>query len=175
MISGAIGSGLANPTDLLKVKLQAMTTRSKLNVFQLGRQIYLEEGIKGLYRGAFANMIRSAVLTSSQLASYDHAKTSLLKTGYFEEGLRLHVVASILSGFVCATLTSPVDVVNSRYMADSKKYSSAWDCTQKTMRIEGPKAFFKGWTANWIRLGPHTILTFIFLEKLRLLAGMKPF
>jgi dicarboxylate transporter 10 len=39
---------------------------------------------------------------------------------------------------------------------------------------QGPLAFFKGYVPAFVRLGPHTILTFIFLEQLRLNLGMDP-
>ena len=39
---------------------------------------------------------------------------------------------------------------------------------------QGPQAFFKGFIPAFVRLGPHTILTFIFLEQLRLNFGINP-
>mgnify|MGYP002053218328 CR=1 FL=1 len=39
---------------------------------------------------------------------------------------------------------------------------------------QGPQAFFKGFIPAFVRLGPHTILTFIFLEQLRLNFGVNP-
>lgn len=37
---------------------------------------------------------------------------------------------------------------------------------------EGPLAFFKGYIPAFARLAPHTILTFVFLEQLRMNFGM---
>jgi len=42
------------------------------------------------------------------------------------------------------------------------------DCFLKIVRNEGPIALFKGWTPSYTRLGPHTILTFIFLEQMKI-------
>lgn len=36
---------------------------------------------------------------------------------------------------------------------------------------EGPLSFFKGYVPAFVRLAPHTILTFVFLEQLRLNFG----
>lgn len=33
-----------------------------------------------------------------------------------------------------------------------------------SLRNEGPKFLFKGWTPAWIRLGPNTVLLFVFYE-----------
>mgnify|MGYP001981999411 CR=1 FL=1 len=40
------------------------------------------------------------------------------------------------------------------------------------VRRQGPRGFMRGWTANYLRLGPQTVITFVALEQLRKLAGM---
>eukprot|EP00894_Picocystis_sp_ML_P005539 jgi/Pico_ML_1/56056/g1652.t1 len=37
---------------------------------------------------------------------------------------------------------------------------------------EGIRGLYKGWTANYARLGPQTTITFLVLEKLRSIAGL---
>ena len=46
-------------------------------------------------------------------------------------------------------------------------YKSVVDCTRKTYLEEGFIGFFKGWTANWFRLGPHTLLLLVFWDQLK--------
>ena len=46
-------------------------------------------------------------------------------------------------------------------------YNGIWDCFSKTVAHEGFLGLYKGLTANWLRIGPHTVLTFVFLEQLR--------
>ncbi len=41
------------------------------------------------------------------------------------------------------------------------------DCLVKTVRNEGLRALQKGWLAQYARLGPHTVLTFVFLEQVK--------
>jgi len=36
----------------------------------------------------------------------------------------------------------------------------------KVVRTEGPLSLWKGFTPYYARLGPHTVLTFIFLEQM---------
>lgn len=47
------------------------------------------------------------------------------------------------------------------------EYSGAMDCVGKLIRSEGVFALWKGFTPYFFRLGPHTILTFVFLEQLK--------
>lgn len=46
------------------------------------------------------------------------------------------------------------------------EYSGAFDCFVKLIKNEGVFALWKGFTPYFLRIGPHTILTFLFLEQL---------
>lgn len=48
----------------------------------------------------------------------------------------------------------------------NNEYSGAFDCVRKIVKSEGVTALWKGFTPYFFRLGPHTILTFVFLEQL---------
>ncbi|RKO85628.1 mitochondrial substrate carrier family protein-like protein [Blyttiomyces helicus] len=138
------------------------------------------EGWQGLYRGVGPTTQRAIIITASQLASYDHAKQSLIRSGVFEEGILLHFACSIVSGLVCATTTAPIDLLKSRYMnqkfiaGKGVAYSSTLDCLRKTIRTDGVPGLWKGWAAQWTRMAPHTIITFVVFEQLRRAAGMSP-
>ena len=40
------------------------------------------------------------------------------------------------------------------------------DVVAKTVRVEGVLSLWKGFTPYFLRIGPHTVLTLIFLEQL---------
>lgn len=75
MVSGAIANGLANPTDVLKVRLQAKSDGNKPSMLKAFIEIFNTEGFKGLYRGVLPNMQRAAVITGVELPVYDSAKS----------------------------------------------------------------------------------------------------
>lgn len=51
MLSGAIANGLANPTDVLKVRMQSNKNKyAKVSLWQCFKEIYSTEGFGGLYR-----------------------------------------------------------------------------------------------------------------------------
>ena len=61
----------------------------------------------------------------------------------------------------------PLDVMKTRLMnAPPGKYNSLVDCFKDIVKV-GPSGLFKGFIPAFIRLGPHTILMFIFLEQLK--------
>eukprot|EP00795_Rhopilema_esculentum_P009542 gene9542-17288_t len=186
-LSGSIGSAIANPTDLVKIRLQAegklepgQTPRYK-STFDAFAQISRKEGVRGLWRGVGPTVQRAAIITASQIPSYDHTKHALLNNKVMHEGLRLHFVSSMVAGLVCAIVTSPVDVIKTRIMnqkimakENGLLYKSTLDCLYKTLKFEGILGLYKGFIPNWMRIGPHTIITFLIFEQLRKIAGLKP-
>lgn len=137
----------------------------------LGRMVK-DEGMSSLYRGLVPNVLRGMLMTMGQLASYDVFKQQLLTNtnGFFKDNLLTHAVASTLAGGVATLMTQPVDVVKTRIMsADPGMYRGFAHCFTLTLKNEGPLALFKGMVPSFVRLGPHTVLTFVCLEQLRVM------
>lgn len=42
--------------------------------------------------------------------------------------------------------------------------ASPWQVLVRSFREEGPMFMFKGWTPAFMRLGPNTVLMFVFFE-----------
>lgn len=55
-----------------------------------------------------------------------------------------------------------------------QSYKSSLDCALKTLRAEGPRGLYKGFTPQWMRIGPHTIVTFMVFERLRSIVHVNP-
>lgn len=182
--SGTIGSAIATPTDLVKVRFQAVGPGHESeyrHTFHAFWTIARKEGVRGLWTGVGPTVQRAAILTAAQIPSYDHTKHTLLNAQLMEEGPALHGVSSVIAGFVTACSTSPFDVVKTRTMNQKKDasgkplvYRNTIHCIEKIVRHEGILGLYKGFIPNWMRIGPHTIVTFFVFEKLRYLVGMKP-
>ncbi len=110
-------------------------------------------------------MMGSAV----QLASYDTCRRIALASG-FTEGFASFLISSLLSGLVVTTAMHPLDIAYTRCLTDTRNtYTGPVDCLLKAIRVEGFRGIYKGWTANYLRLGPHTAFTFLFWEKFSLM------
>lgn len=96
LISGGIGACIANPTDLVKIRFQSQKpTQPSVyrHTFDAFHQIYRDEGgLRGLYRGVGPTACRAAILTATQLASYDHSKHLIRKYELLPDGPAVHVV-----------------------------------------------------------------------------------
>ena len=67
-----------------------------------------------------------------------------------------------------------INVVFSVLEPSKRKYSSIIDVIIKTVRAEGITSLYKGFFPVWMRIAPHTIVTFAAFEQLRKLAGISP-
>ena len=103
-------------------------------------------------------------MTASQLASYDEFKRILVWKLGMEDSLTTHFSASFLAGFVATTVCSPVDVIKTRVMSAHTKEGLLTLLT-RIWANEGVGWMFRGWVPSFVRLGPHTIATFLFLEQ----------
>lgn len=188
--SASIGAALANPADVIKVRMQAHypngspyrnTRHAFATVFREGmnspaaKGFPLLGGFRALWRGVEATTVRGVVLTISQVCSYDQIKQVLKGHGIMQEGMPLHLTASLFAGLFCSITSNPVDVVKVRLMTDkNRQLHGVMHCVKTILVNEGPMAFYKGFSMCWGRLGTHTIVSFLTFEKLRQLFGIDP-
>ncbi len=168
--SGFLGGVAGNPADVLNVRMQhdaalpPSQRRNYKNAVDGLIRMAREEGWRSLMRGWGPNSMRAVLMTASQLASYDGFKNLLLTKTALEDNLTTHFTASFLAGFVATTICSPVDVIKTRVMS-AKESEGLAQLLLRVYRVEGVNWMFRGWVPSFIRLGPHTIATFLFLEQ----------
>ncbi|CAN0512592.1 unnamed protein product [Ectocarpus sp. 12 AP-2014] len=136
--------------------------------------IVQKEGLRGLTRGTSASVMRVMVGSATQLSVYSSCKAAVLGTGLFEDNVYAYLASSLVAGLVVTTTMNPLDVVSTRLYAQgtgvAERYTGPLDCAVKTVSAEGFRGLYKGWTAQYFRLGPHTIYTFLFWEQFKKLA-----
>uniref|UniRef100_A0AAV1VM50 Uncharacterized protein n=1 Tax=Peronospora matthiolae TaxID=2874970 RepID=A0AAV1VM50_9STRA len=173
--AGAIGISLANPVDVIKVRMQASRSgRMYHGITDAFRTIYQREGLRGFLRGMPPNIQRGFIVNAAELSTYDHTKELLVSSGLLHEGGLAHTSASCVAGFAGATASNPIDVVKTRLMSQPTdangrglQYEGMRDCIRKTFREGGVSAFYKGFAPNWMRKAPWCIVFFVTYEKYR--------
>jgi hypothetical protein len=68
--AGGIASFIANPTDLLKTRMQADARYAASSALQTARAIVASEGVRGLYRGLLPPLLGSSLFRSVQFSVY---------------------------------------------------------------------------------------------------------
>lgn len=83
------------------------------------------------------------------------------------DNMSLHILCGFMAGFTATCFGSPFDVVKTRMMSKTVPYTGVVDCVTKTLKNEGPLAFYNGFTANFMRIGTWNIVMFVTLEQIK--------
>ena len=168
-ISGGIGGAMGNPSEVMFVKtLRDKTNPSTKQIFQ---NIVSQEGYGRFFDGYKAALMRSAVYNSIRLSIYSESKTHLINQYPALEGTsQLHFLCGAVGTISAIVISNPVDVIKSRLQKDSSK--NIRQMVQHTFAHEGIGGFYKGLLPSIFKSFPHSIISFMVLEKItKLITG----
>ena len=174
-MSGMVASAIANPADLLKIRMQTWE-KEPHSIFWHVKEVHRHNGFSGFYRGVQATMSRAIVVNATQLPAYDFLKHKLINLNILEDNHVCHLVCSIAAGIVLTLVSGPFDLARTRMMnqpINQKLYNGMFDCLRKSVQREGVKSLYKGFTPQWLRFGPFTIVQLTVWEGLRSHFGIK--
>ncbi|KAF9041810.1 oxaloacetate carrier [Hymenopellis radicata] len=176
--SGAVGASLGNPLFLIKARMQAYSPALPVgaqhyykNAFHALSTIYKQEKLRGLVRGMDAAILRTSMGSSVQLPSYNFTKNQLVTNGILPANSTwTFLLSSTVSGMCVCIAMQPADTALTRmYNQPTKRneagklvgalYKNPIDCLWKTFKVEGVRGWYKGSTAHFLRIAPHTIVT----------------
>ncbi|XP_022820936.1 mitochondrial uncoupling protein Bmcp [Spodoptera litura] len=172
--AGGLSSAIANPTDVLKVRMQVGD--EKRGLVRCFMEIHRLEGWRGLWRGVGPTSQRAAVIAAVELPVYDACKKRL--TAPLGDSPLNHFASSLLASLGSAVASTPLDVIRTRLMNQRKLkgqapkpneriYKGTVDCFLQTVRNEGFMALYKGFVPTWLRMGPWNIIFFLTYEQLK--------
>lgn len=178
MVAGGLGGVAGNPADVLLVRMTSDVLRPPEKRYNYPNaltglvSLLRSEGMRGLTRGVGPNVIRAVLMNGSQVGSYDFFKSKLMHrvvpglNTKLNDSILLHSISSCLAGLVATTVCAPADVLKSRLMSQSGD-AGLMKVLRRSLRDEGPRFLFKGWTPAFVRLGPNTVILFVFFEQLK--------
>ncbi|XP_014251535.1 mitochondrial glutamate carrier 1-like isoform X1 [Cimex lectularius] len=162
---------ITTPMELLKIQMQdagrvAALAKAegkiipKTSATSLAMDLLREKGIVGLYKGTAATMLRDVSFSIVYFPMF--ARLNSLgprKKNSDEAVFWWSFLSGCASGSIAALFVNPFDVVKTRLQAITKtdttpKYSGIADTFLKTLKNEGPTAFFKGGACRMIVIAP---------------------
>jgi len=179
---GVSVSFVEGPVDLFKSQLQSQGVSGRKSrytgLIDCAKQIASNHGIRGVYQGLQATLIRDIPANSLYFGIYEVARRGLCESGQKVENLPAWKVllAGGLGGMGFWAFTYPTDVVKSSIQTDSpirseRKYKSYMDAVAKIYKADGAKGFFKGFTPCMIRSFPANAVCFLAYEYTKKLIG----
>ena len=175
-VTGVIAQALAQPADVVKVRLQA-DGRLRLSggqpryagVAHAFREVVRTEGVRGLYVAMGSSVWRAGIISAVGFSSYDHTKQSAVRA--LGDTLTAHTLAALVCGVVTAVVSCPLDVVKTRVINNPTLYKGPNDAFAQLIKSEGFLSMFKGLLPTYQRQAVWNGVFWICFEQLQKLTG----
>jgi len=184
LTAGGIGALVGTPAEVALIRMQADTVcpaadrRGYKNVVDALVKIGKNEGLKGFFTGATPTIVRGLSINLGMLMTYDTYKK--WNSSWAGEGTQANrFFSGFLSGWTAATVSLPFDFVKTRLqkqapLADgTMPYKGVLDCMKKVAAQEGVAAFYQGYFTFVVRIAPHIMLTWVFMDNVKSLLDGK--
>eukprot|EP00729_Bicosta_minor_P007726 gene7726-35436_t len=183
-ICGSVGYAICAPFFLAKTRLNAeaalVAARQPSNKYGgslvgVLSTIVREEGVAALWKGSAVLVVRGGLLSAGQWLGYDGLKTAVKERDWLEDGTQLHVLASLMGGFMSATLASPADVVMTQWTTarqQGRQHATLLALIRDIYNVGGVAGFFRGWVPFFGRVAPLFAVLLPLHERLRLQMGL---
>lgn len=161
------------PTERLKLLRQAeVASKTQLHGSMLGslRIVVENEGVAGLWRGAWPTVLRNALANGTRFAIFGGALESLREA--WPAGGSWHApVAGALTGVMSTILTNPLDVVKTRTQTVAPGAGQAAHMPVRPtilglVAAEGPSVLVRGLAPRVLKIGLGQAIIFGVYERL---------
>lgn len=162
--AGLIQSLICSPMELAKTQLQVQNDRLGAVKFKGPSQclsfIYQNQGIRGLFNGLTATVLRDVPGFATYFVSYEYFMK--LKR---DPGILYTLLAGGMAGMCSWVLTIPIDVVKSRIQVDGmtgdREYKGMIDCFRESYKSEGMSFLTRGLSSTLLRAFPMNAVCFL--------------
>ena len=173
-MAGASQVIFTNPLEIVKIRLQVQGEMAPAGTKFVGAvEVVRGLGLRGLYKGASACLLRDIPFSAIYFTTYSHIKTDGFGESKEKRLSALELLAAgAVAGMPAAYLATPADVIKTRLQVVARTgqqtYTGIMDAIRKISREEGLTAFFKGGPARVLRSSPQfgfTLLTYELLQR----------
>ena len=159
-VANAVTSGLLNPLDVAKTRLQTggggsggggATLRATL------ASMWASGGARGLFLpGLAASMTREMLYSGPRVGLYVPVRGFLLERAGGNDSAA-KVLAALTTGTIGPVIANPIDVVKIRLMRDPGAYASTAAALPAILRAEGVAGLYKGLAPSALRGAAITV------------------
>lgn len=183
LTAGSITSIVAHPLDLIKLRLQLLST-DKTNLSSIHNNnlqkykhvirnivtpIKNDLMINNLYRGLTINVLGNSIAWALYFASYRSFKTiiGISKNGNDWDNSMTYLISGGLAGIFTSIITNPIWVLKTRIMSTNKhSFNKSYDSISSTYKSlitkEGYKSLLKGLTPSILGVSQGAIYFMIY-------------
>ncbi|EPS38541.1 hypothetical protein H072_7701 [Dactylellina haptotyla CBS 200.50] len=190
-LAGGMATSITYPFDLLRTRFAASKAKGRDGRVYKGlagaiREIYVNEGIKGFYRGGFAAVVQIVPYMGLFFGSYEGIKTTLKQIpppdfAFVDEKHRslvenlvgrgsIDAISGILASVTAKTGVFPLDTIRKRLQVqgptrghyvhgDIPVYEGVIKCGVDIVKREGWRGLYRGLTVSLVKAAPASAVT----------------
>ncbi|KAL7752709.1 Mitochondrial carrier protein ymc2 [Sorochytrium milnesiophthora] len=136
------------------------------------KKLYAANGLPGVFKGQAVTVVREFQGFGAYFFTYEWlVNRDCERMNKRRDQLETWRVMGYgaLSGYALWITVYPIDVIKSKLQTDgltpaTRRYSSAWNCFQQTLKAEGVAGLYKGFTPCMLRAAPVNAVTFLGFE-----------
>ncbi|KAI8821388.1 mitochondrial carrier domain-containing protein [Fimicolochytrium jonesii] len=161
------------PMTVIKVRYES-NLYSYTSVWQATRDITHKEGIRGLFRGSGATILRDAPYAGLYVLIYEHCKTFLRTavdggtlglSGLAIPPAAINMTAGVIGGAVATLITNPFDVVKTQMQLKPKEFRTMVQSAWKIATEERFAGFFAGVLPRLLRKSFNSAIAWTIYEE----------
>ena len=178
-VGGTVGAIVTCPLEVVKTRLQSSSSgfdtrilsdnrRAASSVWQCLRQVLVQEGVPGLFRGLGPNLVGVAPSRAIYFWAYSYSKSRAFPYILGQRDTPLvHLTSAAFAGCVSSITTNPIWVVKTRLQLDrEKKPTSLGNVVRQIAKEGGVRGFYLGLTASFYGV-LETVAHFVVYEYLK--------
>jgi len=160
--AGFIESLFITPFELLKTNLQTSDNKNPIKVI---KNVYNQNGFKGLYRGFSGVAIRQSINQGFNFSIYYKLRQLIIKENEKPNIFKI-MCASLVSSSIGPIINNPFDVIRTRFQNPKYNYTNLIDSCKDIIKNEGVKTLWKGIELRLVRVGGGQVIIFSIVENL---------
>jgi solute carrier family 25 (mitochondrial carnitine/acylcarnitine transporter), member 20/29 len=165
MFSGIGLALLLTPVDNVRIKLQATQniqnaenkTYRYTSSFELIKDVYKRNGIKGLYIALPISLVRESIASLIYFGSFEYMKNHE-KVKYNRKRIKIFnsFLYGAFAGGVNWLITLPIDIIKTKMISDTiipgkQQFKNYRDCARSIYQQSGFRGFYKGFSVVFTR------------------------
>jgi len=169
-MAGIISRTATAPLERIKILNQVDTYLAHgakyQKVWPALKTIVAEEGVRGLFRGNFVNVIKAGPQSAIRFYTYEGFK-KMTQDDQGNLSVTNKMWAGASAGVVSVIMTHPLDVVKTRLSIGNPNSTMIVDTIKNIYKHEGLLGYARGLSAGILNIAPFSALNFTFYELIK--------
>ena len=154
------------PASVLKTRYESGSF-GYTSQWEAVRKIATKEGMKGLYRGSAATVLRDAPFSGLYLMFYIKSKQVVKSYTELEELMAIHnLICGVFAATMASVITQPADVIRTHQQVEQSRLKGTHEVVRAVIKAKGVSGLFTGISLRLMRRSCMAAFTWTFYEEL---------